>query len=72
MVHVGLAGGQVSKGAVTQHGEIMFKERGDKDRSWVIPVSRLVVELGINLTWTRSEIILTAATGRKIVAPLVG
>ena len=71
MVNVGLAGGTTTKAAMTQYGEIMLRERGERNRSWIAPVSRLTLELGLNMVWTKDEVTLITASGKTLKAKLI-
>eukprot|EP00975_Prorocentrum_lima_P068511 12921134-Prorocentrum_lima.AAC.1 len=47
-----LAGGVVTKGAMTQYGEIMPGANDHKsDIACIVPVCRLTKESGMNLVW---------------------
>eukprot|EP00975_Prorocentrum_lima_P056894 11937928-Prorocentrum_lima.AAC.1 len=47
-----LAGGVVTKGAMTQYGESMPGASDNKsDVGWIVPVCRLTNELGMKLIW---------------------
>ena len=72
MVNVGLAGGTTTKAAMTQYGEIMLRERGERNRSWIAPVSRQTLELGLNMVWTKDEVTLITASGKTLKAKIIG
>eukprot|EP00975_Prorocentrum_lima_P059962 12573315-Prorocentrum_lima.AAC.1 len=52
-----LAGGAVTKGAMTQYGEIMPGASDSKrDIGWIVPVCRLTKELGMKLVWGTDKV----------------
>ena len=61
MVSVTLVGGMTSLASMTQHGEIMLKDRGLYSKGWIMPVYRLSSELGIKLTWPNYDVTLVTA-----------
>jgi len=68
-VKVKLAGGQEIEAAMTQHGEIMLPDKNYQDKvGWILPVSRLTNELGVQVTWAPGGGIITQADGRKVKA----
>ena len=52
-----LAGGLQMECAMTQHGEIMMKtgRTGDPYGKWILPVCRMIVELGAKQEWTNKR-----------------
>ncbi len=67
-VDMKLAGGRIIQGAMTQYGEVMPPppDRG-AGTGWILPVQRLIKELGMELVWNVDQTYLKYPDGRKIV-----
>ena len=70
-----LAGGFLKAAAMNQYGEIMMKD-GDNDVAgdlgWILPVSRIVAELGMTFKWTQKGPELIYPSGEVISLHLRG
>ena len=71
-ITVSLAGGNKTLAAMTQTGEVMLERKFDRTSgySWIVPVSRLVRELGAKLEWNIKGLSIQLPSGKKCVAEL--
>eukprot|EP00975_Prorocentrum_lima_P020636 4341388-Prorocentrum_lima.AAC.1 len=66
-----MGGGAVTKGAMTQYGEIMPGATHERsDIGWVVPVCRLTEELGMKLIWDTDKGTLDDQDGQDIIPTL--
>ena len=66
-VSMRLAGGKIITRAMAQYGEVMPPPPDHGDGvGWILPVQRVVKELGMEMVWTQNHICLKHPDGKEI------